>query len=115
VPIWVDFMRVALSTTPKEDFPVPDGMEWADIDRYTGLIATSATQPEDLLHLAFKPGTQPKAPSTMDVIQRVREAREKAHYQAAEIREWGTASSLFDAPASPPPPVDWKQVPDPNK
>jgi penicillin-binding protein 1A len=113
VPIWVDFMRVALSTTPREDFPVPEGMEWADIDRYTGLIATSATQPEDLLHLAFKPGTQPKAPSTGDVIQKIREAREKAHYQAAETREWGT-SSLIDAPASPPT-VDWKQVPDPNK
>ena len=113
LPIWVDFMKVALRTTPKEDFPVPEGMEWADIDRYTGLIATSATQPEDLLHLAFKPGTQPKAPSTGDVIQKIREAREKAHYQAAENREWGT-SSLVDAPASPPP-VDWKQTSDPNK
>ena len=113
LPIWVDFMRVALSTTPKEEFPVPEGLEWADIDRYTGLIATSATQPEDLLRLAFKPGTQPKAPSTGDVIQKIREAREKAHYQAAVVREWGS-SSLLDAPVSPPP-VDWKQVPDPNK
>ena len=113
LPIWVDFMRVALSTTPKEDFPVPEGMEWADIDRYTGLLATSATQPEDLLRLAFKPGTQPKTPSTGDVIQMVREARAKAHYQPAETRVWGT-SSLIDAPSSPPP-VDWKQIPDPNK
>lgn len=115
VPIWVDFMRVALSTTPKEDFPAPEGMEWADVDRYTGLIATSATQPEDILHLAFKPGTQPKAPSTGDVIQKVREAREKAHYQPIETRDWGTSSSLVDAPASPPPPVDWQAIPDPNK
>ena len=113
LPIWVDFMKVALSTTPKEEFPVPEGLEWADVDRYTGLIATSATQPEDILHLAFKPGTQPKAPSTGDVIAKVREAREKAHYQAAETRDWGT-SSLVDTTAAPPP-VDWKQVPDPNK
>ncbi len=113
LPIWVDFMRVALSTTPKEEFKAPEGMEWADIDRYTGLIATSATQPEDLLHLAFKPGTQPKSPSTGDAIQRIREAREKAHYQAAEIREWGTSPPL-EVPVVPPP-VDWKQIPDPNK
>jgi penicillin-binding protein 1A len=113
LPIWIDFMKVALSTTPKEEFPTPEGMEWADIDRYTGLLATSATQPEDLLHLAFKPGTEPKAPSTNDVIQKIREAREKAHYQPAENREWGT-SSLLDSPVSPAP-VDWKQTPDPNK
>lgn len=114
LPIWVDFMKIALSTTPKEEFKAPEGMEWADIDRYTGLIATSATQPEDILHLAFKPGTQPKGPSTGDAIQQVREAREKAHYQAAEIREWGTSAPL-ETPVAPPPPVDWKQIPDPNK
>jgi penicillin-binding protein 1A len=113
LPIWVDFMKVALSTTTKEEFQAPEGMEWADIDRYTGLIATSATQPEDILHLAFKPGTQPKAPSTNDVIQKVREAREKAHYQAAENLEWGT-SPIQDAPVTSAP-VDWKQIPDPNK
>lgn len=113
LPIWVDFMRVALSTTPREEFPAPEGMEWADIDRYTGLLATSASQPEDILHLAFKPGTQPKAPSTGDVIQKMREARARAHYQPAETRVWGT-SSLVDSPASPPA-VDWRQTPDPNK
>ena len=113
LPIWVDFMKVALSTTPREEFPVPEGMEWAAVDRYTGLLATSATQPSDLIHLAFKPGTQPNAPSTGDVIQRIREAREKAHYQPAEMRTWGV-SSLVDPPANPPQ-VDWKQTPDPNK
>jgi penicillin-binding protein 1A len=63
LPIWVDFMKAALPGTPKEEFPVPDGMEWAEVDRYTGLVATSATQPTDMLRLAFKPGTGPKAPS----------------------------------------------------
>ena len=80
LPIWVDFMKVALPTTPKEEFPVPEGMEWADIDRYTGLIATSATQ--DRCALAFKPGTAPKSASAGDAIQKVREAREKANVPA---------------------------------
>ena len=89
LPIWVDFMKTALPTTPKEEFPVPDGMEWADIDRYTGLIATSATQGTDVVRLAFKPGTVPKTPSTGDAIAAVREARERAHAQAVELRTWG--------------------------
>jgi hypothetical protein len=55
----------------------------------------------------------PKAPSTGDVIAKVREAREKAHYQAAETRDWGSSSLIDSLPT--PPPVDWKQVPDPNK
>jgi penicillin-binding protein 1A len=102
LPIWIDFMKAALPATPREDFPVPEGMEWADIDRYTGLIATSATQPIDLVHLAFKPGTAPKAPSTGDAIKAIREAREKAHNQAFEDRAWGAS------PAAP-------SVPEPTK
>jgi penicillin-binding protein 1A len=90
LPIWVDFMKAALPTTPKEEFPVPEGMEWADVDRYTGLIATSATQATDLVRLAFKPGTVPKGASTGEIIQAIREARERAHSQAVEDRAWGS-------------------------
>ena len=109
LPIWDDFMKVALPTTPKEEFPVPDGMEWADIDRYTGLVATSATQGTDLVRLAFKPGTAPKTPSTNDSITAVREARERAHTQAVENRAWGASV--------PAPPVleELRQPEDPNR
>jgi penicillin-binding protein 1A len=89
VPIWVDFMKTALPTTPKEEFPVPDGMEWADIDRYTGLVATSATAPTDLVRLAFKPGTAPKLPSSAEAIANVREARDRARTLPVENRTWG--------------------------
>ncbi|BDU72598.1 penicillin-binding protein 1A [Mesoterricola silvestris] len=89
LPIWVDFMKAALPSTPKEDFPAPEGMEWADIDRYTGLIATSATQATDVVRLAFKPGTAPKSASTGEAIQKVREARQKANSQPTENRAWG--------------------------
>jgi len=99
VPIWVDFMKAALPSTPREDFPVPDGMEWADIDRYTGLTATSATQATDLVHLAFKPGTAPKTPSTADEIQKIREARAKASSQPVENRAWGANTRPAETPA----------------
>jgi penicillin-binding protein 1A len=99
LPIWVDFMKVALPGTPKEEFPVPDGMEWADIDRYTGLVATSATQGSDIVRLAFKPGTVPRSASTNEAITAIREARERAHTQPVEVRTWG-------AGVPPPPPPD---------
>ncbi len=93
LPIWIDFMRVALPTTPREDFKAPEGMEWADIDRVTGGLATSGTEAKDLVRLAFKPGTMPKSASTPDLIQAVREAREKANSQATDERAWGSPSS----------------------
>jgi penicillin-binding protein 1A len=97
LPIWIDFMKVALPTTPKEEFPVPEGMEWADIDRLTGGVATSATDPTDLVHLAFKPGGLPKFASTPDLIQKIKEARAKAPSQGVDDRAWG-ASPAADKP-----------------
>ncbi|HLO68192.1 MAG TPA: PBP1A family penicillin-binding protein [Holophaga sp.] len=100
VPIWTAFMKGALPSTPKEDFPVPEGMEWADIDRYTGLIATSATNPADLVRLAFKPGQVPRSASTGEAIQRIREAREKARSQPVENRAWGASPVRQEEPGS---------------
>jgi len=88
LPIWIDFMRAALPTTEREEFKVPEGMEWADIDRYTGLLATSATA-DRVLHLAFKPGTVPKSGSDAEAIRQVKESRDKANAQPVENRIWG--------------------------
>ncbi len=102
LPIWVDFMRVALPTTPREEFTPPEGMEWADIDRASGLLATGATEPKDLVRLAFKPGTLPKAPSTPEALQQVQEAKAKLLVQGPEVRSWGLpASAEPEAPPSP--------------
>ncbi len=99
LPIWVDFMKAALPTTPREDFQAPEGMEWADIDRYTGLLATSATA-DKVLHLAFKPGTVPKSGSDAEAIQKVKEARDKAAAQPMENRVWGQPK-VVEEPAKP--------------
>ncbi len=88
LPIWVDFMKAALPTTPKEDFTAPPGMEWADIDDVTGLQATAATTGR-VLHLAFKPGTVPKSGSDAAAIKKIQDARAKAPSQPVEIRMWG--------------------------
>ncbi|WP_291271066.1 PBP1A family penicillin-binding protein [Geothrix sp.] len=100
LPIWIDFMKAALPTTPREEFQAPEGMEWADVDRYTGLLATSATS-DRVLHLAFKPGTAPRSGSDAEAIQKVREARDKANGQPTEVRIWGRPK-----PVEEPKPVD---------
>ncbi len=107
LPIWVDFMKAALPTTPQETFQAPEGMEWADIDRYTGLLATSATA-DKVLHLAFKPGTVPKSGSDAEAIQKVKEARDKAAVQPMENRVWGQPAKVEE-----PKPVDLNAT-DPN-
>jgi penicillin-binding protein 1A len=38
-PIWIDYMRAALADQPVRDFPVPEGIVFARIDRKTGLLA----------------------------------------------------------------------------
>ncbi len=96
LPIWVDFMKAALPSTAKEDFTAPPGMEWADIDRYTGLLATAATT-DTVLHLAFKPGTVPKSGSDAEAIQKIRDARAKAPSQPVETRIWGMPKQVEEA------------------
>ncbi|WP_257304619.1 penicillin-binding protein 1A [Geothrix campi] len=96
LPIWIDFMKVALPTTQREEFQAPEGMEWADIDRYTGLLATSATA-DKVLHLAFKPGTVPKSGSDAEAIQKVKEARDEAAVQPVENRIWGRPPQVEEA------------------
>ena len=88
VPIWVEFMKTALPTTIREDFKAPPGMDWADIDRYTGLLASSATT-DKVLHLAFPHGTAPKESSDTEAIAKITAAKAKAHTQAQEIKVWG--------------------------
>ena len=81
-------MPVLPATGDKEDFKAPEGMEWADVDRSTGLLATSATT-DKVLRLAFKPGTAPRSGSDSEAIRKIREGREKANAQPMENRPWG--------------------------
>jgi hypothetical protein len=71
-------------------------MEWADIDRYTGLLATSATS-DRVIHLAFKPGTVPRSGSDAEAIRLVKEARDKANAQPMENRVWGRPQQAEEA------------------
>ena len=62
LPIWIDFMEVALRNRPARDFVVPDGIVFARVDTKTGLLASSET--ETSLFQAFLEGTEPHEQST---------------------------------------------------
>jgi len=56
-PIWLDFMKNALARLPVKDFPVPPGIEFAKIDKTTGLLARPDS--ETAIFECFKAGTAP--------------------------------------------------------
>lgn len=57
-PIWLRFMREALDDRPVVDFPVPDGVVFANIDPDSGLLASRYTK-EKPIRQAFSEGTAP--------------------------------------------------------
>jgi membrane carboxypeptidase/penicillin-binding protein len=58
LPIWTAFMKRALAGRPNATFPPPDGVEFADIDKANGKLATPMCPA--VVHEAFLPGTEPK-------------------------------------------------------
>lgn len=59
LPIWIDFMEKALKDTPIEDFPVPAGISFVQIEPRTGLLASPQCG-GDVFTEAFKKGTEPR-------------------------------------------------------
>jgi len=59
LPIWLKFMKEVTQNMPVENFPVPDGVEFARIDPKTGMLATASTI--DPIFEVFKTGTAPAA------------------------------------------------------
>jgi penicillin-binding protein 1A len=59
-PIWVDYMRVALEGRSARDFAVPELIEFARIDRKTGLLAGEGTA-----STVFQPFLQGTVPTEM--------------------------------------------------
>lgn len=57
LPIWGDFMRVALAPYPQRDFEVPPHIEFQRIDRSSGLLADANTT--DAYFQPFLEGTAP--------------------------------------------------------
>ncbi|MBN2135608.1 MAG: PBP1A family penicillin-binding protein [Acidobacteria bacterium] len=59
LPIWIDFMKVAIYEKPGGEFKPPVGIVFKLIEKRTGLLATPDTPAEFVFQEAFKPGTEP--------------------------------------------------------
>src|SRR5262249_4034936 len=57
LPIWVDYMNVAVEDSPVSDFPVPSGVVFANIDTETGKLASAKTK--KVAREAFREGSEP--------------------------------------------------------
>ena len=58
LPAWISFMQEALAGLPPAEFQAPRGVEFARIDRKSGLLADAGTP--DTALLAFVTGTAPR-------------------------------------------------------
>ncbi|MBN2382899.1 PBP1A family penicillin-binding protein [bacterium] len=57
LPIWIDIMRNILPSFPYKNFTIPDGIEFALIDRKTGLLASNFSK--EVFNEAYLAGTAP--------------------------------------------------------
>ena len=73
LPIWGDFMKVALAPYPQHDFEVPDKIEFQRIDRTSGLLAEANTQ-----NAYFQPFLEGTAPERSFTEQATSEKSEQA-------------------------------------
>jgi penicillin-binding protein 1A len=65
LPIWMDFMKVALEQRPERDFEVPEQIVFARIDSKTGLLAPPGAP--DGYFQAFLEGTEPHASAELSI------------------------------------------------
>jgi penicillin-binding protein 1A len=78
LPIWMNYMRSALSVRPVLDFPAPNNIEFARIDQKTGLLANSCT--EKSVMEAFIAGTAPNEYSSCGVVPATDDMIKKLDY-----------------------------------
>jgi len=57
IPIWVNFMKEAMSNEPVKDFPVPDNIEFKEIDMNTGYVVSESFNSAGKIKAALIKGT----------------------------------------------------------
>lgn len=58
LPIWLEYMKTVHKDLPVQDFPVPNGVVFANIDNQTGKLASASST--SVVRQAFIQGTEPK-------------------------------------------------------
>ena len=57
IPIWVNFMKEAMKDNPVKDFPVPDNIEFAEVDPKTGYLVPENSNSAEKIQVAILKGT----------------------------------------------------------
>lgn len=57
LPIWLEYMKMALENVPERDFPVPQHILFANIDNETGRLASTSSR--QIIRQAYLEGTEP--------------------------------------------------------
>jgi penicillin-binding protein 1A len=57
IPIWVNFMKEAMKDEPVKDFPVPDNIEFAEVDPKTGYLVSEDSNSAEKIQVALLKGT----------------------------------------------------------
>ncbi|MFO0691260.1 MAG: PBP1A family penicillin-binding protein [Myxococcota bacterium] len=68
LPIWGDFMKVAVAPYPDHDFEAPADIEFRRVDKVSGLLADATTQ--DAYFQPFRAGTAPEQTSTEQTVEK---------------------------------------------
>jgi penicillin-binding protein 1A len=68
LPIWGDFMKVAVAPYPNRDFQAPADIEFRRVDKVSGLLADESTQ-DDYLQ-PFRAGTAPERTFTEQTVEK---------------------------------------------
>lgn len=83
IPIWTEFMKMALEGQPVKDFPSPPGIVFKKIDTETGLLATPECK--NTLWFAFLEGTAPQEYSPSE--QRATSNQQRTIVQPASLNQ----------------------------
>jgi len=68
LPIWGDFMKVAVAPYPDHDFEAPADIEFRRVDKASGLLADASTQ--DAYFQPFRAGTAPERTFTEQTAEK---------------------------------------------
>lgn len=68
LPIWGDFMKVAVAPYPDHDFQAPADIEFRRVDKVSGLLADATT--EDAYFQPFRAGTAPERTFTEQTVEK---------------------------------------------
>jgi penicillin-binding protein 1A len=68
LPIWGDFMKVAVAPFPNREFEAPADIEFRRVDKVSGLLADAST--EDAYFQPFRAGTAPERTFTEQTVEK---------------------------------------------